>query len=536
MPILSWLTREQDVKAADGIPYRLLERDDALSHGDPDSGNMLIQGDNLEALKALLPYYRGQVKCIYIDPPFNTGEAFEHYDDNLEHSIWMGVMFPRFELLSEFLTDDGTLFVHLDDEEIAYATVILDEIMGRKNRVSLISFKQSSVSGPKSRNPGVVTTNNFLLAYSKNKAEWKPRNVYRPIPRDARYSTYISNFDDPFREWAFEPLSAALEREVGMPLKAWRTSYDGDPEPFIERFVLKNRNRVVQLASVAEKDVNAEAREKLILSRNSGVVERQERDGRDDYYFYGGKQVIFYRNKAREIDGAITTAERVSNGWDDLLSNNVHKEGGVKFPKGKKPEALLRRCLQISTQPGDLVLDSFLGSGTTAATAHKMGRRYLGIEMGKQAITHCVPRLKRVVGGDKDGISKVENWKGGGGFAFYRLGGQVFAADGTIAPGIKFAPLAAHIWSAETGSPMTGDATTPFLGAHDGTGIALLYNGILGDKSVAGGNVLTRTTLGIIREAAGDFDGPLIVYGEASRIGPDALKREGITFKQTPMT
>lgn len=192
------------------------------------------------------------------------------------------------------------------------------------------------------------------------------------------------------------------------------------------------------------------------------------------------------------------------------------------------------RILELATSDGDLVLDSFLGSGTTAAVAHKMGRQWIGIEMGGQAHTHCVPRLKKVIDGEQGGVSQVLDWKGGGGFAFYRLGSEVFGPDGTISAGIKFAPLAAHIWFAETGTPLADTAATPFLGAHDGTGIALLYNGILGDKSVIGGNVLTRTTLAVIREAAGDFDGPLIIYSEASRIGQDALKRERVTFKQTP--
>jgi len=531
MPTLSWITREIDVKSADAVPYRLLDRSEAYGE---DSGNLLIQGDNLEALKSLLPYYRGAVKCVYIDPPFNTGEAFEHYDDNLEHSIWMGVMFPRLSLINELIAEDGTFFIHLDDEEICYAVVILDEIFGRKNRISIVSFKQSSVSGPKSRNPGVVTTNNFLAIYAKNKASWKPHNIYRAIKRDPRYSSYIQNFEDPYAEWRFEPLSAALERDVGMPLKQWRTSFDGDPEPYIERFVLKHRDRVVQLASVAEKDINEAAREKLIKSRSSGRVERQIRCDLDDYYFYNGKQVIFYRSKSREIDGEMTTAERVSNSWDDLLSNNVHKEGGVRFPNGKKPEALIRRCLQIATDPGDLVLDSFLGSGTSAATAHKMGRRWIGIEMRDHAVSHCIPRLQRVIDGEQEGISKAVGWKGGGGFEFYRLGSTVFDSDGIIGAGIKFESLAAHIWFSETGIPMAGAADGPFLGVHDEQGFALLYNGILGDKRVSGGNVLTRKTLAMVRASAGKFIGRITIYGEASRLGPDALKNEDVMFKQSP--
>ena len=198
-----------------------------------------------------------------------------------------------------------------------------------------------------------------------------------------------------------------------------------------------------------------------------------------------------------------------------------------------KPEMLLQRILQIATNPGDLVLDSFLGSGTTAAVAHKMGRRWIGVEMGDHAVTHCAPRLIKVIDGEQGGISEAVNWQGGGGFQFYRLGEPVFDEDGRIRPGIKFAALAAHVWFSETGVPYQGPADRPFLGSHGARGFALLYNGILGDKSVSGGNVLTGALLASIRAAAG-HDGPLTIYGEASRIGDARLKVEGVTFKQTP--
>jgi adenine-specific DNA-methyltransferase len=163
-----------------------------------------------------------------------------------------------------------------------------------------------------------------------------------------------------------------------------------------------------------------------------------------------------------------------------------------------------------------------------------MGRRWIGIEMGDHAVTHCAPRMSKVIDGEQGGISQSVGWKGGGGFAFYRLGAAVFDGDGAINPGIAFAPLAAHVWFSETGVPFAGQADTPFLGTHDGRGLALLYNGILGDKRVSGGNVLTRKTLALIRDAAGAFAGPITVYGEASRLSPETLKAEGITFKQTP--
>jgi adenine-specific DNA-methyltransferase len=201
-----------------------------------------------------------------------------------------------------------------------------------------------------------------------------------------------------------------------------------------------------------------------------------------------------------------------------------------------KPERLIERLIHIATNPGDLVLDSFLGSGTTAAVAHKMGRRYIGIEMGEHAVTHCAPRLRKVIDGEQGGVSEAVNWKGGGGFRFYRLGPPVFDADGRIRADIKFPVLAAHVWFSETGAPWNGKGKSPLLGVEKGRAYALLYNGILGDKTPAGGNVLTRATLAILRAkmARKGFDGPLTVYGEACRLGAEALARESVTFKQTP--
>jgi adenine-specific DNA-methyltransferase len=202
-----------------------------------------------------------------------------------------------------------------------------------------------------------------------------------------------------------------------------------------------------------------------------------------------------------------------------------------------KPERLMSRIIQIGSNPGDIVLDSFLGSGTTAAVAHKMGRRYIGVEMGDHAVTHCASRLSKVVGGERGGISESAGWNGGGGFRFFRLGEPAFDSDGRIREGIRFGVLAAHIWFSETGTPLNGKAKSPFLGFHGGRAYALLYNGILGDRSLKGGNVLTRETLAIITEKIAkksDFRGALTVYGEASRLSLDNMTRKGIIFKQTP--
>ena len=195
-----------------------------------------------------------------------------------------------------------------------------------------------------------------------------------------------------------------------------------------------------------------------------------------------------------------------------------------------KPERLIQRVLQIATNEGDLVLDSFLGSGTTAAVAHKMGRRYIGIEMGDHAQTHCQTRLVKVVDGEQGGISKTVDWQGGGGFRFYTLGEPIFDDGGQINPAIRFNHLAAHIWFSETRTPLVTATSSPLLGVYNGVAYYLLYNGILGDKRPQGGNVLTSKILATLPP----HDGPKVIYGETSRLGKTRLDEWAITFKQTP--
>ena len=204
MPLLHWLTRDDDIHAATHTPYRLLEQIAAHSHGDGDTGNMLIQGDNLSALKALLPYYAGKVKCVYADPPFNTKQAFPDYDDNLEHTIWLAMLYPLLELQRELLSSDGTLFVHIDDNELGYLIAVADEIFGRKNRVAVVTFKQGAATGHKSINPGMVSTTNFIVAYAKDKSQWRPNRLFTGRERDKRYGHFLENPQGHFTQWRKE--------------------------------------------------------------------------------------------------------------------------------------------------------------------------------------------------------------------------------------------------------------------------------------------------------------------------------------------
>ena len=540
MPTLHWLTRDRDIRTAASVPYRLLGEASELSTGDIDAGNMLIQGDNLEALKALLPFYAGQVKCIYIDPPFNTGQALEFYDDNLEHSIWLGIMYARLELLRELLAQTGTIAIHLDDEELAYCIIVLDEIFGRKNRINICTFRQGAAVGHKAINPGVVTVTNYVVIYARDKAySWKPNRGFTKRQRDPRYASYIENYEENYANWRIIPLSQAFAQTSGEKPREKKKRLGEQYEKEFNEFVHKNADRVIRTDRPAYEGIGQETRNMVDKSKDDpNHVYLQVRQGYSDIYMQNGERWLFYRDKLKEIDGELVSGEPLTNLWDDLRSNNLHNEGDVKFPKGKKPEALIKRIFELFTDPGDFVLDSFLGSGTTAAVAHKMGRRYIGIEMGDHAFTHCRPRLQKVIDGEQGGISKSVNWQGGGGFRFYRLGPTVFDETGQIRRDIDFAVLAVHVWFCETRSPWNGKGDSPLLGLYGGQAYALLYNGILGDRRPSGGNVLMHATLDRIRQEIArsntGFDGKLTIYGEQSRLTQTTLERENIVFKQMP--
>ena len=432
---LTWPGKEDRPKLE---PRILIENPDKSTHAaarrsDSDIfDNMLIKGDNLLALKALEADYAGKVKCIYIDPPFNTKQAFDHYEDGLEHSLWLSLMQQRLKYIRELLSSDGSLFIHIDDNELAYLTIVADEVFGRQNRISIVTFKQGAATGHKSINPGVVSTSNFLLIYAKDKAAWKPNRVFTARgARDKRYGQFIVNRNEPFADWRFTTLAKAFAAHLDLPEKMVKKELGDDYEEQIEEFVHSNAESVIQLARPDYKSVSAAARDMIdeSLRRMSSIL-CLEREDHSDMYFIGGQRILFYSGKLKLVDGEYVAGEPLTSIWDDVLSNNLHNEGGVEFPKGKKPEALIKRCLDLGSDPGDLVLDSFAGSGTTGAVAHKMRRRWIMVEIGDHADSHVVPRLQKVIdGSDQGGISKAVDWKGGGGFRYFTLAPSLLTQD-----------------------------------------------------------------------------------------------------------
>ena len=516
MPLLDWLNKSAALKTAGRVPFRLLEM--VSQHGDtggPNNDNWLIQGDNLEALKALLPFFAGRVKCIYIDPPYNTRSAFEHYDDNLEHSQWLSLIYPRLELLRDLLAEDGSIWVSIDDNEAHYLKVVMDEVFGRGNFVANVVWEKKFA--PQANSVWLSDSHDHIHVYAKAKQRWKASL----LPRDSTAVARYKNPDNDLRGvWMSDNFTISLTggqrgaqyAKTGVSTNIYEITTPGGKK------LLPSRGRCWRVAEDRFHELVADNR---------------------IWFGVDGNNVPRYKTFLSEAQDGVV-AKTV---WrrEDVGDNQDSKREAMKFNEADvfatpKPERLIQRIIHIATNPGDLVLDSFLGSGTTAAVAHKMGRRWIGIEMGEHARTHCLPRLEKVVAGEQGGISAAVNWAGGGGFRFFRLGQPVFLADGGINPEIRFATLAAWVWYQETRTPWApgaGGKSTPFLGVHEGTAYYLLYHGILGDRRPQGGNVLTGPLLATL-DTSGPPAGPRVIYGESCRLSPARLKSLGIVFKQIP--
>jgi adenine-specific DNA-methyltransferase len=502
MPWLEWNNRKQDLAASDKIKYRLLQPVQKLSVGDEDTANMLIEGDNVEALKALLPYYGGQVKCAFLDPPYNTTSDFEHYDDNLEHSQWLSMMYPRLELTRELLKDDGAVFITVDDNESHYLKVIMDEIFGRKNFVANAVWQKKYTVANDAK--WFSSTHDHVLIYAKNKDKWFPNRLGRSAEMDARYKNPDKH---PKGDWKATPLHA----KSGSKATASGTF----------RYRFKNGVEWTPPAGT--------------FSRYSEASLAAYDEG-DEIWF--GKDGAATPSRKTFLSELASGGVVPSTLWMHTEVGNNHdaRTEAKAFVKGDpfktpKPEKLIQRILELATEPGDIVLDSFLGSGTTAAVAQKMGRRWIGVEMGEHARTHCYPRLKAVVDGEQGGISKPVGWTGGGGFRFYTLGPHVFDEEGQIRQDVRFDNLAAHIWFSETGVPRSPRTLkAPLLGFHGGTAYYLLFNGILHDIAPNSGNVLTAKVL----RALSVHEGPKVIYGEACTLSDEVMAEQEIVFRQIP--
>ena len=456
---LSWYDKDTELK----VEPRILILNNELSYskvvkkdlfdedGYQQNDNMLIHGDNLIALKSLEGSFSNQVKCVYIDPPYNTGAAFEYYDDNLEHSIWLSLMQQRLISLRNLLREDGLIFVQIDDNEQAYLKVLMDEVFGRKNYINTIVVKAKAGAGASGGGEDKRLKKNyeFLLVYAKNydRLDYnQPLNKVDLIEyiEDHKENNIGFYYTRVIVDYGQKTLVGTIIDGSGDDIKVYEHS----------GFVFSSINKLMREEGLSQKEIYSKYYEHIfmvtnaqtsILTRVNDYVSDQQKFVSFDYvpktgkdknklitkYIWNKTLVVWLKDSAeKDENGNVFKLEKTGTLWDNLSWGRLDLEGGISFKSGKKPEALIQRVLEMATSPGDIVLDSFLGSGTTAAVAHKMGRKWIGVELGEHAYTLCKVRLDSIINGtDQSGISKTTGWSGGGGYKFYELAPTLIKID-----------------------------------------------------------------------------------------------------------
>lgn len=527
MPTLNWIGKEAVVKHHTEVPFRLLEPVPELSCGPADAGNLIVQGDNLHALKALLPRYAGKVKCIYIDPPYNTGNEGWVYNDNVNspeirkwlgevvgkegetldrHDRWLSMMYPRLVLLKQFLREDGAIFVSIDDNEVATLRLMMDEIFGATNFLASIAWEKR-----------YTRSNNAKMFYSlKDYVICYRRSPALSVLKEPRNQKSDGNYANPDND----------------PRGPWMTSSYVNP-------ATKNKRPNLVYALT-----NPVTHEQVDHPTHAWKYAKEEhlRHVSDNRLWWGKSgearlpRLKLFLNEQTKGLVPVDLWSHEETGTTDDGGNEVKEIFGYAAFDTPKPASLIQRILRLSAEKDSLILDSFGGSGTTGHAVLKQNaedggcRRFILVEMDKNiAQTVTAERVKRVAAGYTNAKGQVVEGLGGG-FQFCHLSAEpLFDADGQIRSDVKFAQLAEFVWFAETGTGFAGQADSPLLGVYEGRAIYLLYNGILKDKSVAGGNVLTGPVFDVLPQ----FAGQKVIYAAANRMGARAA-REGITFKQTP--
>ena len=551
MPTLNWIGKSAVVEHHKEVPFRLLKCRDDLSVGDPQAGNLLVQGDNLEALKALLPYYAGQVKCIYIDPPYNTGNEGWVYNDAVNspemrdwlgnvvggeaedlsrHDKWLCMMYPRVLLLQKFLAEDGVILVSIDDVELTSLRILLEEIFGRQNYVGTIIWRNVTDNNP----TNISMEHEYVVCFAQDKnkleASWKATSL--PIKEQlitlgeelkVKYPD-LSERQRVYTEWFRE------NKAYMWPFDRYK--YIDDGGIYTGSQSVHNPGKEGYRYDVPHPKTGKPCREPLMGYRFPwDSMSKLLSEGR---ILFGEDETKIIELKLYVQDYKSKLASVIE--MDTRLGAN---ELRTIFPEEKrifgfsKPSEFVAELLSFTMKPDSIVLDSFAGSGTTGHAVLELNkqdggsRRFLLVEMEPSiAAPITAERLKRVISGS-------EKRKGlGGGFRFCELGATLFDPTGQIRPEVKYEDLAQHIHFIETGSPLprVENPQYPLLGVHNGLAIYLLYNGVLKDKSPHGGNVLTYELL----ETLPPHDGPKVIYGNGCRIGEQRLRDLGIVFKQIP--
>lgn len=528
MPTLNWIGKDAVVNHHLEVPFHLLKDAPDLSCGDPGSGNLIVEGDNLVALKALLPYYAGQVKCIYIDPPYNTGNEGWVYNDNVNspiirewlgkvvgkegetldrHDRWLCMMYPRLALLRQFLREDGLIFVSIGTDEVGHLCVLLDEVFGRSNRVGVAAWETAYTANQTAKH--ISETTDFVFIYAKHFDE----AVVGKFKRSEEQLAKFRNPDnDPRGPWKAENLSAGKFYAAGQFEIVGPTGTRFLPPP----------GRYWRCNETQFKEWLADGR----ITFGKGGTGRPMLKKYRDELTQGLTATTWWKHEE------FGTAKDASIEVKDIF-------GGQAVFGTPKPTRLLERVLQIATNPSDLILDSFAGSGTTGHAVINLNkqdggnRRFILVEIEpKIAREVTAVRVRRVVEGHTNAKGKRIDGLGSG-FRYCELGEPLFDEHGKVRETVSFGDLARHVYFTETGEPLPRErvsARTPFVGACRGVGIYLLYNGILADKSANGGNVLTRAVLAKLPP----FDGTKVVYCAGSLLGRERLQAEHIVVRQTP--
>lgn len=565
MPTLNWIGKEAVIKHHKEVPFRLLEPAPALSCGPADTGNLIVQGDNLHALKALLPRYAGQVKCIYIDPPYNTGNEGWVYNDNVNspeirqwlgevvgkegetldrHDRWLCMMYPRLVLLKQFLREDGAIFVSIDDNEVGNLQALMREIFGSVNEVATIVWEK----GKKGDSKLVSVTHEYIVVFARNKSLLKELKV-RWRRKKAGVDAVLDYYESLCKK--YNDNHTAIRKEM----MAWyRALPKSDPRKGHKHYNWSDERGLYFAADFAGPDDGRENRPRYPILHpitrqpcampSTGWRWEEETTkaalAEEPPRIHFGKDHTTIPNRKSYLS-EINEEPMMSVFYKDGRAATLEVEailGAGAFPFPKDSEAIAD-LVGMVVEPGDLVLDSFGGSGTTAHAVLKLNQnlkepvRFILVELNEDVAQHKTrERVRKAIEGylPLTGKKRVLVEGLGGGFQFCRLSAHpLFDADGQIRSDVTFAQLAEFVWFAETGTGFTGAADSPLLGVHEGRAIYLLYNGILKDTSVAGGNVLT----GAVLEVLPKFAGPKVIYAAANRLG-SRTAREGITFKQTP--
>ena len=383
-----------------------------------NSDNLLIRGNNLSVLHTLNKKFKKRIKLIYIDPPYNTGNDGFGYNDSFNQSTWLTFMKNRLSVAKDLLREDGSIFISIDQNEVGHLIVLMNEIFGRENQKNIVTLKRSSVSGAKVINPGVVNVSEFLLIYSKNSNQWKPNKTYREKDRDQRYNKYIKNIESNPVNWEYTPVLEAFSEHLGMKKSQLKKHFGESYKRELDKFYFDNKDKIIRNdVDLDENSISDKVKQLKKISKEDGTKTYiLEREGKSTYYLYKGKAILFFKDRLIQVDGKDVFGEMISDIWDDVLPNDIHNEGGVTLRKGKKPEKFIHRIIELGSNEGDTVLDFYLGCGTTAAVAHKMGRHYIGIEQLDYGKNDALERLKNVVSGDQTGVSKILEWDRGGSF------------------------------------------------------------------------------------------------------------------------